>query len=220
MEKTKAVIDTCFLKKISSDGKHVDNLKKVLEELDYKPVVHPYCAEHELKLVDAYKSLIEEGYIEVIPYSEFIPTPTHEKLYKKQFEELFKELKKYIDSKKHSKKSMPNFDFAKDDIFSSHKVGSSLADVHTVLMAYYLGLPVVLTEDSDISYLKTVSDQKFKLKAYKITIYNALDLIIKIASNPECGIQKNELEAILDQMGGRKHRHDVRAIWREHHEST
>ena len=220
MEKTKAVIDTCFLNKISSDGKHVENLKKVLKELEYMPVVHPYCAEHELNLVDAYKKLIEERYIEVIEYDSFIPTSTHKVMYKKQFEDLFKQLKKFIDSKRNNKKHMPDFDFATEDIFKTHKAGSSLADVHSVLMAYYLGFPVVLTEDSDISYLKTVSEQKFKLTAYKISIYNALDLIKKIASNPDCGLTKKELEAILVQMDGIKHRADVRAIWGKQHKNT
>ena len=47
MKKTEVVVDTCFLQKLSSEGKSVDNIKKVLAELEYIPVVHPYIFEHE-----------------------------------------------------------------------------------------------------------------------------------------------------------------------------
>ena len=45
MEKTKVIVDTCFLHKLSSEGKAVENLKMVLAELEYIPVVHPYIYE-------------------------------------------------------------------------------------------------------------------------------------------------------------------------------
>ena len=45
MEKTEVIVDTCFLQKLSSEGKVIDNIKRVLAELEYIPVVHPYIYE-------------------------------------------------------------------------------------------------------------------------------------------------------------------------------
>ena len=45
MGKTEVIVDTCFLHKLSSQGKVIDNVKKVLAELEYLPVVHPYIFE-------------------------------------------------------------------------------------------------------------------------------------------------------------------------------
>lgn len=41
MRKTEVIVDTCFLQKLSSKGKAIDNIKKVLAELEYIPVAHP-----------------------------------------------------------------------------------------------------------------------------------------------------------------------------------
>ena len=63
MAKNEAIIDTCFIEKITSGGSKVENIKLVLEELEYKPVVHPYVAKHELSLQSYSNDLIETGYI-------------------------------------------------------------------------------------------------------------------------------------------------------------
>ena len=61
MKKTEVVVDTCFLQKLSSEGKAVDNIKKVLAELEYIPVVHPYIYKKGDKLGICY-SYIDEQY--------------------------------------------------------------------------------------------------------------------------------------------------------------
>ena len=51
MRKTEVIVDTCFLQKLSSEGKAIDNVKRILAELEYIPVVHPYIYEHELSFI-------------------------------------------------------------------------------------------------------------------------------------------------------------------------
>lgn len=64
MKKTQVIVDTCFLLKLSKDCSNIDNIRIVLDELDYKPVIHPYIFKHEL-LNDRLKKLVEDGYITV-----------------------------------------------------------------------------------------------------------------------------------------------------------
>ena len=72
MSKKEAIVDTCFFNKLSNDGKNSEVLKKVLTDLDYKPVVHPYIAEKELDMFPHFNKLVEEGFIRKAEYSEFI----------------------------------------------------------------------------------------------------------------------------------------------------
>lgn len=47
MEKQEVIVDTCFLQKITSDGLFLDNVKRVLDELGFVPVVNKYVADQE-----------------------------------------------------------------------------------------------------------------------------------------------------------------------------
>ena len=61
MSKKEAIVDTCFFNKLSNNGKNIEAFKKVLVDLEYKPVVHPYIAEKELDVFPQFNKLIEEG---------------------------------------------------------------------------------------------------------------------------------------------------------------
>lgn len=50
MGKTEVLVDTVFLQKLSAKGKNVWAFKRVLEELEFVPVVHPYVASNELDM--------------------------------------------------------------------------------------------------------------------------------------------------------------------------
>lgn len=41
-------------------------------------------------------------------------------------------------------------------IYNTHKQGSSIGDVHMILMAFYLQMPILLTEDPDIEMLRDI----------------------------------------------------------------
>lgn len=92
MGKTEVIVDTCFLQKLSSEGKAIDNIKKVLTELEYTPVVHPYIYEHELSLHSYFVRLVDDGYIKVIGYNEFqkdvLDKHTYEAYYNVLYEEM------------------------------------------------------------------------------------------------------------------------------------
>ena len=50
MYKKEVLLDTGFLEKLSCDGKNLETFKKVLSDLKFKPVVHPYIAANELDM--------------------------------------------------------------------------------------------------------------------------------------------------------------------------
>ena len=98
MGKTEVIVDTCFLQKLSSEGKAIDNIKKILTELEYIPVVHPYIYEHELSLHSYFIRLIEEDYIRVIQYNEFQKDAIDKQSYEAYYNVLYEDMRLTLES--------------------------------------------------------------------------------------------------------------------------
>lgn len=217
MEKSKVIVDTCFLQKLSSEGKHPENIKKVIDELAFIPVCHPYIAKHEFGLYSYLEKLVKDGYIEEISYDEFIADEVDRQLYEGYFMQLHEELRLHLQAE-NSLKKIPKLTECRDlNIYETHKAGSSMGDVHMILMAVYMGLPIILTEDSDIDVLRMLAKRRMNLADYSLDIYNGLDLLKKIAEKQEPSLTKQELEQILKSMGERKHCLEMKSIWNSNH---
>lgn len=217
MEKVKAIVDTCFLQKLSSGGKNTDNIKLVLDELNYVPVTHPYIAEHELALNAPLDRLVREGYIEVIGYDAFIRDDFEKQLYESYFAVLYEDLRKYLEAMNGPKQMKPLYFKQGQTIYNTHLQGSSMADVHMILMASFLRLPVLMTEDSDIGLLRTMSRKRMSLGDYSLQIYSTIDLLKELAQKEDGSLSKKELQRILNEMGERRRRSEITAIWNEAH---
>ena len=92
-----------------------------------------------------------------------------------------------------------------------------MGDVHMVLMASYLQMPILLTEDSDIDMLCDIAKRRMQLGQYSLQIFNGVQLIEKIAQKEDSSITVKELEAILKIMRERKAVSNIKTIWRESH---
>ena len=157
MSKKEAIVDTCFFNKLSNNGKNIEAFKKVLVDLEYKPVVHPYIAEKELDVFPQFNKLIEEGFIRKAEYSEFIEDEDDAELYEQYFPELYEEMREYLEIK-GSKKRIEKLAIPKGQtIYTYRRAGMSLGDVHMILMAFFMRLPIILSEDGDIEFLRSVA---------------------------------------------------------------
>lgn len=217
MGKTEVIVDTCFLQKLSSEGKVIDNIKKVLDELEYIPVVHPYIYEHELSLHSYFVRLVEEGYIKVIQYNEFQKDAIDKQSYEEYYEVLYEEMRLTLEAMGGPKQIEKLCLHKGQTIYDTHKKGSSMGDVHMMLMASYLQMPILLTEDSDIDMLRDIAKRRMHLGQYSLQILNGVQLIKEIAKNPDSSITVKELESILKAMGERRVVSDIKAVWRENH---
>lgn len=216
MDKKEAVVDTCFLLKLSAGGKKIDYIKLLLNELEYVPVIHPYIYNYEI-LNDGIKRLIDEGYIRKIDYNEFLTTEFEKQLYCDYFEQIYEIMRKRqkaVNSPKTPKKLELK---GKQTIYNVRCAGSSIGDVHMILMASFMGLPIILTEDNDIEVLRSIADKQMSFSKISIEILCASDLIINLAQKDTCSLSKNELETILSEIGERKKRTLFREAWNSSH---
>lgn len=217
MSKKEAIVDTCFFNKLSNDGKNIEAFKKVLVELDYKPVVHPYIAEKELDVFLHFNKLVEEGFIRKVSYSEFIEDEGDAELYEQYFPELYEEMRKYLEIK-GSKKQIEKFAIPKGQtIYTYRRAGMSLGDVHMILMAFFMRLPIILSEDGDIEFLRSVAKRKISSDSYNLDIYNVMDLIMMIAQKEDTKFSKKELEKVVLEIKERAKLSEVKQAWNKTH---
>lgn len=217
MSKKEAIVDTCFFNKLSNKGKNIETFKKVLMDLDYKPVVHPYIAEKELDVFTEFNKLVDEGYIRIAEYSEFIEDETDEALYEQYFQDLYDEMREYHEIK-GSKKQLQKLKIPKGQtIYTYRQAGISLGDVHIVLMAFFMRLPIILSEDEDIEVLRSIAKRKLSGDSYNLDIFNVMDLILMIAQKEDTIFSKKELEKIVLEIGEKARKSEVKQIWNKSH---
>lgn len=92
-----------------------------------------------------------------------------------------------------------------------------MGDVHMILMASYLQMPILLTEDSDIEMLRDIAKRRMRLGEYSLQILNGVQLIEEIAKKQDSSITVKEIEAILKAMRERNAVSGIKAVWRENH---
>lgn len=217
MKKTEVIVDTCFLQKLSSEGKKPENIKTILSEFDFVPIAHPYIIEHELSMKSYSEKMVKDGYIKKIEYVEFLKDDYDRHLYESYFFQLHEDLRLYLKAKEGPKQIKKLALHSNQNIYDTHIQGSSMGDVHMILMAAFMHLPIILTEDSDIDLLRSLAKKRTNLGQYTLEIYDAWDLIKQIAEKQETDISKKELEQILNEMGERPRRSEMKTIWNNHH---
>lgn len=220
MNKKEVIVDTAFLEKLSCDGKNLETFKKVLSDLDYKPVVHPYIAANELDMHSYFDKLVAEGFVRVADYNEFLCDDEDKTLYKSYFVDIHNTLREYLEAKGGKKQIEKLVLPPGQTVFTYRKASMSLGDVHMILMAFFAGMPIILTEDSDIDMLRSITKRKMGSERYTLNIYSAVDLLIMIAKKEETVFEKSDLVKIVKSIGERVHQSDVKQAWNITHQST
>lgn len=205
---------------MSNNGKNIETFKEVLVDLDYKPVVHLYIAEKELDVFPYFTKLLEEGFIRKAEYSEFIEDEDDAELYEQYFSQLYEEMRKYLEIK-GSKKQIEKLAIPKGQtIYTYRRAAMSLGDVHMILMAFFMRLPIILSEDGDIEFLRSFAKRKISSDSYNLDIYNVIALIMMIAQKEDTTFTKKELEKVMLEVEERARLSEVKQAWRESHSNA
>lgn len=214
----RAIVDTCFLEKISSEGDNADNIINVLDEIGFRPVAHPYVIEHEFGLKKYILDIIESGYIESVDYGEFLKDNTDRQMYEESFYLIYNELRILLKAN-GGKKQMPELNIPNgSSIYDWHISGSSMGDVHMILMASFMGIPVFITEDSDIDLLRDIVKRRLSIGMNELKIYDSEDLLMMIAEKTDTQITHKEFENIVKQTGLRKKWINLNKAWHDKHD--
>ncbi len=147
MDELRVVLDTDFINRITSyeDGDPQGLFCRIFHTLGKKPVVHQYVAEHELMHNSVAKALMQSGFLDVIPYSAFLKDKLAWKRYDRTFRDIHAQLRGFrIDKGKSVFTELR----PEDDITARH-AQMSFGEIHSILMAVELGIPLFYSNDAD-----------------------------------------------------------------------
>lgn len=148
VEERRVVLDTDFIGGITSyeAGDGAGLFCRVFRTLDKCPVIHPYVAEYELSSNAIAQSLISSGELIVIPYADFLPSDGFKQiLYRKTFQDLHTIIREAHIPRRGCPEMLPLG--LKDDIFG-RQAGRSFGEIHSILMAVELGIPLFYSNDT------------------------------------------------------------------------
>lgn len=219
MNKREVLVDTGFLEILSYNGKNLEVFKKLMTDLEYIPVVHPYIAANELDMYPYFQKLVDEGYVRIADYKEFVSDKDDAEVYQSYFMDIHDELRERLDAangkKRLEKLVMP----PGQTVFTYRKASMSLGDIHMMLMAFFMKIPIILTEDSDIAALRAIVKRKMNSESYNMDIYNIVDLLLMAAQKSDTLFSKKELVDIVKSIGKRQYQSVVKQTWNTYHQT-
>ena len=179
-----AIIDTDFFNKITQApnipyGK--DLFIRTMDELGVQPVVHYYLAERELQVDNPIATeLLDSGYLKVYYKEDIVTNADSVELYKQYFRKWYN----YLNVNK------PRLE-KEVDIFNLHRAKHSLGEIHSTLMAYFMDLDVIMSDDSDAKELVDYA------ALTQINVLDLVDVYSYIATKEEKYITLDEVENVI-----------------------
>lgn len=137
MSESRVVLDADFINLITDirDSDPADLFKRIFAALAKTPVVHPYVAQHELHSNKVAQALITSGDLLVIEKDSFLPPGD-------TFMQAHYKLNSYDIYNVITKDPLPFL----GDIWQN-RAGNNFGEIHSVLMAADLGLPLFYSND-------------------------------------------------------------------------
>jgi len=164
-----------------------------------------------------FEKLVTEGYIRVADYTEFVRDEVDKELYKGYFQVLHDRLREYLDVQGGKKKLDKLVLAPGQDLFNYRKAGMSLGDVHMILMAAFIKIPVILSDDADMDALKCISKNVISYSNFELTILSCVEVFEKIALLEGTSFSKAELLELLKKAGENKNKSRIIQAWNSVH---
>ena len=89
-----------------------------------------------------------------------------------------------------------------------------------ILIAFFMRLPIIFSEDGDIEFLRSVAKRKISSDSYNLDIYNVMDLIMMIAQKDNTTFSKKELEKVVLEVKERSRLSEVKREWNRTHSNV
>lgn len=178
-----AIIDTDFINKITqapdvADGREL--FIRTMDELGIRPVVHYYVATREMVVCNpVVQELIDSGYIKVYNKNDFIHNEEDESLYVDYFRKWYN----FLNLEQPLEKEV--------DVFTLFRARHSLGEIHSTLLAYFLKLDMIMSDDSDAKELVSYSGLP------GVKVWNLVDVYSYIGQKEEKSITLKEVESII-----------------------
>lgn len=175
----KAIIDTCFFEQFNKGIRFSeDDFCTLMYAMQMEILIHPYVYDKELSMHAYIDTLINKGLCRVVDYEEFLTTEYFKEMYRGLFVEIYNEFynRKLVSN---SRKAEKMHQLGQDtDIFEVRFSGASIGDVHIIMMAFFMNIPIILSEDNvDMMELYEIAKNKMNSDQYQLVLYKIKDVI-------------------------------------------
>lgn len=193
----KAIIDTCFIEKFNNSGIISEDLKKLISAAEFELYLHPYIYQNELSMFSFSEDLVKSGFIKLVKYDEFIPADYYKNYYSSLFLEIYNEFynRLLVSNPRKANKMHPLL--PDTDVFNDRYGGSSIGDVHMIMMALFMEIPIILSQDNnDLTEIYEIAKYKINRDDYTLELYSVTDVVEYIKNSGSSNITNKELRRI------------------------
>ena len=200
-----AILDTCFLEKFNRDGQIDESFQRLMKDAGFDLIIHPYVYKHELSMFSYVDKLISDGVFRVADYNDFITDDVFKVYYSKLYINVYNEF--YEIEKIENPNKAENMHVLNDDVdvFEERYAKSSMGDVHMIMMAVFMDIPIILSEDNDdlFNIYKIVKRRKDS-ENFKLELYTVIDLIDQVKKSNDKTLTNKELKHIKNAFGKKR----------------
>lgn len=193
------IIDSDFILKIIRSSNDDSVFKKIVTGLNIIPILHPYVAYRELDTSTIVKNMIKENFLTVIEYEEFLPDQ-----FVPLYESSFKDFYKFMNG---TELNLTNG----QTVRTYKKSKESLGEIHSCLLAQYLNIPILMSDDKGA---KNLANLRVNSQDFKLTVLNIHECLIYIAKQKDRCITLDEALAISYQNKDRNKTKELKSIWK------
>lgn len=185
----RVLVDSDFCNMIASGNniaKEKAFAKSIFDSLGKVPVIHTFVYNEELLTNGAIKELVEEKYIKIIEYGAFLTENWH----KTQYVDDFVDYYDYMNSEAI---------LAEFTEITRHRAKRNMGEIHSLILAHYLGIPVFMSNDSGA---KQLVQSRINSSASHIAVKNVCEVFCEIKRNGSVELDKKAVRSILKQRKG------------------
>jgi hypothetical protein len=177
------VIDTDYFRFITLDCTDKELFLEIMKELDIMPVMHEFVYRQELHAESFVKSLVENGDIKAICYSDFLKDKGKSEEYDK--------LAKYAYN------VMNGWEFDDEREFKTyHHEKENLGEIHSITMARILKLDIFMSNDGGA---KQFVEGRLNSRKHKIQVMNVEDTFKCILENADTNLNWSKIKNVVKQ---------------------
>lgn len=177
------VVDTDYFNFITNNLSNTDLFIKIMEVLDYTPVMHEFVYRQELHEHSKVKNLIENSKLEIYNYDSL----TSSKKEKKEYDRIFRYSYKELNGKE--------FDNSKS-VKEYHHEKENLGEIHSVIMAKLNGYDLMMSNDGPAKFFIENKLNSSKNQIHVVNIEKTFNLLI----SPDNGsIKWSDIKGVLSK---------------------
>lgn len=174
--KGQAVIDTDFFIKFTEKDSTGQLFLKIMDEMGFNPVIHNYVFKEELLGNSIAKKLVESDHIKILDYNDYI-NPSNQSDYEVKFIRLYRDF---------------NSQDFEGDIYTYRHEKESLGEIRSSLMAWYLGINILMSDDGGAKYYIT---SRLGSRRHRIEVYNVYDTLKLIGQKEVRNLKWSDIKA-------------------------